>query len=241
MKHVSSPGCSSAYDSVPGICVKQALFACIAQSDVTGGACYLNPVRKKISMVGNHAPHTVLAAKHGILPCCLFNANTFTVVHDTFLNSLHDRHVTVDDSVVVYLLYVTAPGPVLSGLSSHSTLRPTRGGDHLPLTCRRHPQRGNRHRRTAPGLHLTWRSVQCTMPCWQQAQLLVVSWHSSFLFCDRSERIATSLLLLFRYERRYSMMKEIPKQHFLPSKSPAHLQTFSVASPWWDCCTYSWM
>jgi len=147
----------------------------------------------------------------------------------------------VDDSVVVYLLYVTAPGPVLSGLSSHSTLRPTRGGDHLPLTCRRHPQRGNRHRRTAPGLHLTWRSVQCTMPCWQQAQLLVVSWHSSFLFCDRSERIATSLLLLFRYERRYSMMKEIPKQHFLPSRSPAHLQTFSVASPWWDCCTYSWM
>ena len=192
-------------------------------------------------MVGNHFPLAILAPKYGSLPCYQLNANPLTIVHHTFLDSLHDRHVTVDDSVVVYLLYVTAPGPVLSGLSSHSTLRLTRRADHLPLTCRRHPQRGNRHRRTAPGLHLTWRSVQCTMPCWQQAQLLVVSWHSSFLFCDRSERIATSLLLLFRYERRYSMMKEIPKQHFLPSKSPAHLQTFSVASPWWDCCTYSWM
>jgi hypothetical protein len=89
----------------------------MVQSGVAGGVCYLNPVRKKISMVGNHAPHTVLAAKHGILPCCLFNANTFTVVHDTFLNRLHDSHVTVDDRVLVYLLYVTASGQFRLGLS----------------------------------------------------------------------------------------------------------------------------
>ena len=210
----------------------------MVQSGVAGGASNLNQFGRRSAWWATifHLPSSrrntevSLATSSTPTPSRLFTT-PFSTVCTT----------PVDDNVVVYLLYVTAPGPVLSGLSSHSTLRPTRGGDHLPLTCRRHPQRGNRHRRTAPDLHLTWRSVQCTMPCWQQAQLLVVSWHSGFLFCDRSERVATSLLLLFRYEWRYSMMKEIPKQHFLPSKSPAHLQTFSVASPWWDCCTYSWM
>jgi hypothetical protein len=36
-----------------------------------------------------------------------------------------------------------------------------------------------------------------------------------------------------------SMMKEMPKQHRWPSRSPTHLQTFSEASPCTDCRTCS--
>lgn len=88
----------------------------MVQSGVAGGACNLNPVRKEISVVGNHFLLTFLAPKYGSLPCHLFNANTLKVVHDTFLNSLHDSHVTVDDRVVVCLLYVTASGQSCLGL-----------------------------------------------------------------------------------------------------------------------------
>jgi hypothetical protein len=80
----------SAYDSVAGTCVKQTLFACMVQSGVAGGASNLNPVRKEIGMVGNHVPLAVLAPKYGSLPCYQLNANPLTIVHHTFLDSLHD-------------------------------------------------------------------------------------------------------------------------------------------------------
>jgi hypothetical protein len=46
-------------------------------------------------MVGNHFPLAVLAPKYGSLPCYQLNANPLTIVHHTFLDSLHDSPLTI--------------------------------------------------------------------------------------------------------------------------------------------------
>jgi len=46
-------------------------------------------------MVGTHFSLAVLAPKYESLPCYQLNANPLTIVHHTFLDSLHDSPLTI--------------------------------------------------------------------------------------------------------------------------------------------------